>query len=398
MTDPKGDPAARLPRKRGDGEGSIDEVRAGLWRGRLMVGYQQDGKPDRRVVYGKTRAEVQRKLRELQRQAEDGVLAAARKETLAAYARRWLEGAKPTIRPSTWKRYNDLLRLHVLPALGAQPLATLRPDALQRLYAAKLAAGLAPRTVHHVHAVVHAALEQAVRWGYVARNVADVVQPPAVPRAELHPPRPEALATFLAAAEAAEDRLHALWSTAVYTGCRQGELLALTWPDVDLDAGTLTVHRTLLRADAGRPVFGAPKTAHSRRTVTLPPSAVAALRRHRRRQQTELAALGPDYADYGLVFCTRRGTALSARNVIRSFKAALARAGLPATVRFHDLRHAAATTMLLARVPLKVASARLGHSTVGITADLYTHAVPELEADAAAKLEAAIRGAAPADA
>ena len=388
------DQARRPKRKRGDGEGSIDEVRDGLWRGRMMVGYKADGKADRRVVYGKTRAEVQRKLRDLKRKAEEGLLsdAAVGRDTVAIYIARWLEVVKTTIRPSTWERYADLLRLHVVPTLGKYKLTDLRPDVLQRLYAAKLAAGLAPRTVHHIHAVLHAAFEQAMRWGYVSRNVIDVVAPPKVPRVELHPPTPDELARVLDSAESANDRLRALWTIAVYTGCRQGELLALRWSDVDLDAGTLTVQRTLLRTVAGAPVFGEPKTSRSRRTITLPPSAVAALQRHHHRQEEETAALGPDYSTYRLVFCTHIGTALGARNVVRSFKTALGRAGLPATVRFHDLRHAAATMMLRAHVPLKVASARLGHSTVGITADLYTHAVPELEVDAAAKLELMIRG------
>jgi integrase len=208
---------------------------------------------------------------------------------------------------------------------------------------------------------------------------------------EMHPPVPADLAGLLDAAK--EDRWLSLWTLAVYTGARQGELLGLQWQDVDLVAGTITIQRTLLQTTrAGVPDYAPPKTARSRRTVTLPGEAVASLAAHRLRQLEQRLALGAEYTDYGLVFATATGTPLGYRNVVRAFKVALGRADLPATIRFHDLRHAAATTMLQVGVPLKVASERLGHSNIGITADLYTHAVASMEADAAARLETAIRG------
>ena len=203
---------------------------------------------------------------------------------------------------------------------------------------------------------------------------------------------PGEVARLLDTARQAGDPLTPLWSLAFYSGCREGELLGLTWEDVDLDQGRLKIRRTLTRASGGVPQFGQPKTRRSRRTVTIAPEAVAVLRGLREEQARQRARLGPAYADFGLVYATRSGRPLLARNVIRAFKAALARAGLPQTTRVHDLRHAHATALLAAGVHPKVASDRLGHSSVMLTLDTYSHAVQGLNQDAARRVERAIRG------
>lgn len=359
-----------------------------------MVGRRPDGKPDVREVYGETRAEVQRKLNALRQRSEAGQLGApaARRETLGAFLTRWLDTARSTVRPRTWQRYEELVRLHVIPMLGRTRLEALRPDDLQRLYAAKLASSLSRRTVRHIHMLLHGALNQAVRWGYASRNVADAVDPPSVPEEERPVPAPVEVARLLDTARAAGDRLAPLWTVAVYSGCREGELLGLRWEDVDLQRGTLSVRRTLVGAHGGVPSLGEPKTRGSRRTVTLPQEALEALSEQRRQQEDERRARGQAYAPYGFVFASRLGTPLLARNVIRTFKAALKRAGLPRNLRIHDLRHTSATLMLAAGVHPKTASARLGHSAVGITLDRYTHSVQGLDADAAQRIQRAVRG------
>jgi integrase len=394
-------PAKRRGRKRADGEGSIGAYKDG-WRGRLMVGYKADGKPDVREVYAKTQSEVRQKLQELRGRQQHGTLIAASKDrdTLAGFVARWLEATRASVRPSTHKRYTELLTLHVLPTLGKVRLTKLQPDDLQRLYSRLLTAPavrprgsaltLSARTVHHVHVVLHTALEQAVRWGNVGRNVSEMVTPPRVATPELHVPSLADVRALLSAA--ADDPWLPLWTLAFYTGARQGELLALQWTDVDLEHGTLSVRRSLQAVRAGQPTYGEPKTRRSRRTITVPPEAVSALSAHRQRQLERRVLLGPEYAPHNLIFADPTGGALWHSTVLRAFRVALARAELPATTRFHDIRHAAATLMLAADVPLKIASERLGHSTVGITADLYTHNVPKLEADAALRLERLIRG------
>lgn len=390
---------ARTRRKRADGEGTLYQRTDGLWVGSLMVGTLASGKPDRRTVSAKTQGDCRAKLAKLREDYAKGTLLAADKAgmTVAGFIERWLAATTASVRPSTHKRYAALLRVHVVPTLGRKRLDALRPSDLQTLLAhlltqparGKYGATLSPNTVHHVYVALHVMLERAVKWGDVARNVADLVDPPRVPKIETYTPSPAEVKRLLSTA--AGDPIGALVAIAAFTGARQGELLGLQWPDVDLDKATMTIRRTLLPPSRSGERFGPPKTARSRRTLTLPPDAVAVLATHRKRQVAQRLALGPDYTDLDLVFCTGLGTPYLARNVTRSFKHLLTKAGLPVGIRFHDLRHAAATNSLAADVPLKVVSDRLGHSTLAITADLYTHRVASREADAAEKLAALYR-------
>lgn len=423
----------RRQHRRGSGEGTIYQRKDGLWVGALMVGFRLDGRIDRRKVSAKTRGEVQAKLDALKSRAAGGTLLDAEKEraTIKGFLERWLEAIKPTVRLSTWERYDSIMRLHVIPALGAKKLRALRPDDLQRFYGAKLTeplrlrpgqkaekaktvANLSPMTIRKFHATIHRALSHAVKWGYLTRNVADAAQPPSVALSEMSPPNGADLAKLLdmaisgaecyrgalergdspdRAAQGHGDRLAALWAVAVYSGLRQGELLGLKWEDVDLDTGALTVRRILsrVRGAAGtEPIFGEPKTKKSRRTVAVPAEAAQTLRMHRVQQSLERLAAGPAWAGYDLVFSTHLGTPLHARNVLRDFKKALARADLPETFRFHDLRHAHATLMLRAGVPMKIASERLGHSAISITMDLYTHAIQAMDREAADLVQQAL--------
>jgi integrase len=304
----------------------------------------------------------------------------------------WLDATRPTVKASTFKRYEDLVNLHLIPGLGRHRLAALRPDHLVQFYAAKLeqtnpktlggggtGRPYSASTVHHMHAALHRALDRAVVWGHVARNVADAVDPPRVPQREIEPPLVDALVRLMDTAHGSGDRLAALWTLAVYSGARQAEFLALRWTDVDLDGGAMTIRRAMERGAKGRAQVGEVKTKNSRRTITLPTEAVAALRAHRLSQNEERLRLGPSWQDGDLVFPSTIGTPLDQRNVIRLFKGALRHAGLPESTRFHDLRHASASLALAAGVDLKVISQRLGHSTITITADLYTHVVRKLD-------------------
>lgn len=381
--------------KRGHGEGSFDQMKDGRWRARVMVGYKPDGKPDRRAVYGKTRGECQAKLDELRRRAEQGTLApgGGGRETITAFLRSWLEAIDGTLRPSAYERHEINVRKHLIPTIGRYRLVELRPEHLVALYASKRKDGLAPRTVRHIHSTIRKALGLAVKWGSVSRNVAASMDAPKVPRVEITPPTAEQIARLLETAEASKDHFTPLWTVAVYSGCREGELLGLKWEDVDIAAGSISIRRTLSAVRHGVPVFHEPKTTRSRRTIILPPDALTALQVQKDRQAWERQKLGEDYADHGLVFATRLGTAYLRRNVIRAFKAALARADLPTTIRVHDLRHAHATVMRKAGVDMKTVSERLGHSSIAITADLYTHAVAGPDAGAAELVQQAIRGA-----
>jgi integrase len=240
---------------------------------------------------------------------------------------------------------------------------------------------------------LHRALSQAEKWGEIARSPAAVVDPPRIPRTEMRPPTLAEARALLEAAQLADDRLVPLLTLAVLTGMRQGELLALKWEDVDFDRGSLAVRRTLERIDHAVPIFAEPKSATSRRVIALGPAAIAALHAHRAKQNAERLVAGKHYAPYDLVFATKAGTPLIRRNVLRSFKQLLERAGLAPTFRFHDLRHLSASLMLVAGVHPKTASMRLGHSSINLTLDVYSHVLDGLDADAAQRIEEAIAGA-----
>lgn len=389
-------PQERKRRKRGDGEGSIrySEKRR-LWMAEIMVGLKADGSRDMRYVAAKTRKECQAKLDAIRQRAGDGMLGDADKEraTLGAFLDQWIGATKATVRPATHTRYEQIVRVHLKPGLGRHKLSGLKVDHVQTFYADKLDTGLSAQTVVHLHRVLHRALGQAARWGYVPRNVVAVASPPTVKRTEIKPPTPGEIVALLDAAEDAGDRLVALWALAAYTGARQGELLALKWSDVDLDGGTMRIDRSLVSVAKGAPTFGEPKTAKSRRTVVLVPEAVETLKAHRDRQAFERQRLGDAYPAYDLVYTTKFGTALDKVNVGKLFKAAMKRAELRNGVRFHDLRHAAITMMLLAGVPVTAVSETVGHHSAAMTLGRYGHLLPGAKQQAAEKLGEALRKA-----
>jgi len=305
--------------------------------------------------------------------------------TVAEYLGRWLEDSvRGTVKITTYAGYESVVRLHVSPTLGGTKLSALTPAHVQGLYRSKLDEGLAPKSVKHVHTTLHRALKQAVRWGPVPRNAAAETDPPRVSSPEMRPFTPVQARTLLDAAEG--NRLEALFVLAVTTGMRQGEILGLGWEDMDTEAGVVRVRRTLTLAKGG-PRLTEPKTPRSRRSIRLTTSAVDALERHRERQDSEGAARGPDWNGFGLVFCTHRGTPLR-RDTLHDkyWKPLLRRAGLPDT-RFHDLRHTCATLLLTKGVHPKIVSEMLGHSSIAITLDTYSHVIPGLGDAAALAME-----------
>jgi integrase len=338
------------------------------------------GRRQRKAIYGKTRQEVARKLTAALRAHQDGLPLSDERVTVESFLRDWLVACEGRIRPRTWRTYESYLRVHAVPALGRLPLAKLEPRHLQRLYAETLAAGRSPTTVHQLHAILHRALGQAARWGMVSRNVADLVDAPRPARHEMRTLSPEEARAFLDAAS--DDRLEALYVLAVTTGLRQGELFRLRWRDVDLRASALQVRGT---------AAGEPKTAKSRRQVQLSQTAVEALQRHRKRQAGERLAAGPEWRDEDLVFTNVLGGPLHIGNMTsRSFRPLLERAGVP-RIRFHDLRHTAATLLLGKGIHPKVVSEMLGHSQVGVTLDLYSHVTPTMHQQAAMAFDDLLR-------
>jgi integrase len=330
-----------------------------------------DGK--RRYVSGKTKEEARNALREARSGADQGLVFDAKRLTVGEYLDRWLkDSVQGSVRRSTFESYRRQARRYITPAIGRVRLKVLTPAHVQGLYREMQDRGLSARTVEYTHAVLHRALKQAVRWGMVPRNVCEAVDVPQVRREEMHPLAPEQARRFLEAA--CGERLEALYVVAVHAGLRPGELLALKWEDVNLDVGTIHVYRALSGGE-----FTAPKTAKSRRRIKLTSGAVAVLKRHRKRQLEERMARAGLWQEHGLVFPSSVGTPLSHRNVVRSFKAVLRCAGLPATIRLYDLRHTCATLLLSRNVHPKYVQELLGHASIAQTLDTYSHVLPGMD-------------------
>jgi len=372
--------------RRAPHEGTIRHREDRRWEAILDLGFV-GGKRSRKSFYGKTQREARQKLVVAQRDLQRGIAPTDDRLTTGKFLDGWLEDVvRATVRPRTYVSYEQTVRLHLRPTLGRTVLSKLRPQQVQALLNAKLASGLSPRSVGIIHAVLRTALNQAVQWDTVPRNVATLVQPPRAPRAEIHPLSPEQARSFLDAVRG--DRLEALYSVGLALGLRQGEILGLRWSDVDLEAGTIRVAQALQRVN-GRLEFVEPKSQTSRRTIPLPATVARALRAHRSRQLEDRLAAGARWHDSDLVFTTALGTPLDSRNVTRRFQAALERAGLP-RLRFHDLRHTAASLMLAQGVPARVVMETLGHSQISLTLNTYSHVVPALQREAADRMEAVL--------
>jgi integrase len=307
------------------------------------------------------------------------------RQTVGQFLTRWMEDtARPSVRFSTAKGYESKLRIHILPGLGSIPVTKLTPQRLEAFFNAKLSEGLAPQTVQHLRAILRAALNDALKWNLVARNVAAIVDGPRVSPSEIQPFTPEEARRLLSAVQ--DHRLGALFSVAIAVGLRQGEALGLRWQDVDLDSGTISVRFALQRMGKEFTLVE-PKTRKSRRTIALPGTAVASLRAHRTRQLEERLAAGSLWEESDLVFTTPTGRPLQGQNATRSFQQLLVKMGLRRQ-RFHDLRHACASLLLAQGVHPRVVMETLGHSQIGLTMNTYSHVIPALQREAAMKMDA----------
>jgi integrase len=372
--------------KRGNGEGSVYQRKGGRWVGQYLV-YLPSG-PKYRYIYAKTRKLAADKLTQAMADRNGGIVFDDENLTVSDFLDVWLSDCmKDTIRVSTFERYKGIADLHISPALGRLRLKALTPAHVQGFYRGRLDSGLSPATVQKIHVVLHKALAQAVKWSLVPRNVTEAATAPRPSPKEMRPLATEKVRKLLGAARG--DRLEALWVLAVHTGMRQGELLALKWTDVDFGAGKVSVRRTLTR-ESGHYTLGEPKTKRSRRTVKLTGAATEVLKGHLGRQMEDMDRLGDLYRDRGLVFTSDSGAPLNPSNVRnRNLRRLTRKARLP-EMRFHDLRHTCATLLLSKNVHPKIVQEMLGHATVAITLDTYSHVLPGMGDQAAAAMEDAL--------
>jgi integrase len=369
--------------KRGNGEGSITYRKK---EGRYMARYtlHTANGPKRKTLYGRTRAEVAGKLAKAMVDRDGRFHFDAEDMTVGEYLGRWLsDSVRGTVRASTYERHEGIIRRHIGPALGRIKLKNLTSAHVRSLHREKLDAGLAPATVRKIHSTLHKALSQAVSDGLIPRNAAAIKAPRPAP-GEMHPLSTEEARAFLEAARG--ERFEALYVLAITTGLRRGELLGLRWNDVDLESGVLRVGRALVR-EGGRYRPGETKTKRGHRSIRLTSWAVSALGAHRKRQLEERMRFAGLYEDHGLIFATLRGTPVNPENLVkRSFKPLLRRAGLP-EIRFHDLRHTCATLLLGSGVHPKFVQELLGHATIAMTLDTFSHFLPSMGDQTARAME-----------
>ncbi|HSW43087.1 MAG TPA: tyrosine-type recombinase/integrase [Patescibacteria group bacterium] len=390
-------------RRRSAGEGTVYPFRGGH-RG-AITWTDPDGTRHRRVVAGRTADEARDKLDDLRRELRLGTLTSGPALTVGAFLADWIERDRMRVRPATWRGRESQVRVYLIPALGRFALARLSAADVERAMAAFLATGrpdrpakrgrgrqnaggISAQTVRHIRTTLRRALGEAVRAGLAGRNAAADSRPPYLPHRPITYLGARDLAKLLTATR--DDELGPIYTMAATTGLRLGELLGLSWADVT--EGRLTVRRSLARAHGNGWELAEPKSARSRRTLPLPARARQALETQRTRQRFARNAAGDAWQDRdGLVFTDAIGRPLRPEAVSREFGKARDRAGVP-RVRFHDLRHSAATALLTAGVPLAVISEWLGHSGIAITASAYAAIVPELLTEAAAAMDRALGG------
>ncbi len=372
-----------MAKKRGNSEGSIFQRTDGRWCAVVSLGWR-NGKRHRKHFYGATRGEVRDQLTAAMRAHQQGLQIDPQRQTVGQFLERWLSDCvAPSTRPRTLDSYTDTVRLHLVPTLGKVSLAKLCPQHVQGMINEKLGGGLSPRSVQYMHSVLSRALNRALKWDLVSRNVCTLVP---APRALLHrvePLSPEDSRRLLDAVKDTENE--ALYSVAMALGLRKGEALGLRWQDVDLDGRTLTVRHQLQTVHGKK--LTEPKSERSRRMLPLPEFAVKALRAHRVRQHQARLVAGSRWRDTGQVFTTSIGTPMDTSRVSKLFRKALKKAGLPHK-RFHDLRHTAASLLLAQGVQPRVVMETLGHSQISVTMNTYTHVMPVLLRDAAEKMDA----------
>jgi len=345
------------------------------------------GRRRRASVTMSSRRQAEAEEAKLRHEAAMGLDLEPTRITLAEYLDQWLDAVRGNVAPSTYRRYEGIMRRQVIPYIGGVALSKLRPLHVQQVYARLRRGGradgkaLSPRSLLHVHRVLSEALKQAMLWQLTPRNVCDAVEAPKASRGDIRAIGPSEARELVEAALAEDSPYGDCAVLALHTGLRLGELLGLRWEDINLERGQLTVRRSLQHLPGREREFREPKTAHGRRTIPLGATAISVLDRLRRRQIGERLALGPGYRNEGLVLATSVGTPLNDGNVRRAFYRIASRAGV-APLRFHDLRHTHATLLLTRGVHPKVVSERLGHASIGLTLDTYSHVLPNLQEEA----------------
>ena len=366
-----------MSKKRSQGEGTIYHRKDGLWIAQVSIQGHRVSK------YFKTQHQGMDWLQLIHSQAQAGLNFAGAQMTLKDFLGQWLILIQGSIRPNTLIQYGQIVRDHILPWLGKFKVKDLRADQIQAVYSQKLKEGTSARTVILIHSVLHKALKQAVRLGIIIANPADAITRPKSRRKEMKTLSNIEAHRLLVAAKGT--CFEAVYWLAISTGMRQGELLGLKWSDLDWNKQSLQVKRQIQRQAEGL-VFIEPKSAAGRRMILLGPMTLEKLRAHKALQEEQRKIAGEGWQEKDLMFPSSIGTPIDPSNLYHDFKKLLKASGLP-DIRFHDLRHTAATLMLQQGSHPKIVQAILGHSDISLTLNIYSHVLPSMQEEAAEKMD-----------
>lgn len=356
-----------MAKKRGHGEGTIDQRPDGTWRARISLGIGADGKRRRKDIYGKTKAEVQKKLRKAHNANDAGQLPTATKTTVAEYLKFWIENVSRAA-VSTKDRYQQDIRTKINPLIGKVKLQQLTGMHIDSVISAAAGSGSAPSSLQKIFAVLHKSMNDAVKRDLIGFNPCTKSDKPRLKKSKHTVWTADQSQAFLK--HVSKHRWFALFTLAMFTGMRQGEALALFWSDIDWEKNEISIVRTLTDVKGKATIGEVPKTEAGDRAIIVPPYVMDALDKHRGRMMMD----GHPTSGENLVFCNHAGKIINRNNLVsRTFKPLCAKAGVPVLV-WHEMRHTTATLLLESGIPINNVSELLGHASSVVTSRIYAHA------------------------
>jgi len=366
--------------RRGNKEGTIYQTN-GKWRAQLTT---FNGK--RKSHTAETRKECQEWIKWMNRKMDDGLTYKGSKTTLEKFIKEWLIMKEANIKPQTINHYRQVMQDYVIPVIGKTLLMDLKPQQIQEIYNDNVAKGIGLRTIEFTHTVIRNCLNHAVRTNIIPKNPSLATNPPKPKPDEMKILNEDQIQTFILATQSLQPENYPFFQLAITTGMRRAEILGLKWEDLEWIRHWLVVTRQLKRNKVDGYYFDPPKTKAGYRTIVLGENTMAILKDHHQTWLERRKHFHPDWAEKKLMFSESDGSPLRYRRVYKEFKVLLEYAGLP-DIRFHDLRHTAASQMISNGVDIITVSRRLGHSKVSVTLDIYGHLIPGVQEKAAALMD-----------